>query len=199
VRIARSCSTRSRPERISREVEGNRRSSHRPADDFCDLELDSSARSDVREIAMPGAFDYDVLVDIMLFEFHRVLGEQFRACRNPDEVFGPVVCANLRRGSESARGLSRALAARERQSAAIHALFDEIDALVTPVLPGPTPRLDAPAEEFDRQRQYMIPFSGAGVPAISLPCGVHRRPAGRNADRRGPRPGEASSAHRPGL
>ena len=40
------------------------------------------------------------------------------------------------------------------------------------LLPAPTPRLDAPTGEFDRQRKYMIPFSGAGVPAISLPCGA---------------------------
>src|SRR6185503_12523832 len=89
------------------------------------------------------------------------------------EMFGPVVCANLRRGPRiSEADYARALEAREQQSAAIRAVFDEVDALVTPVLPAPTPRLDAPAEEFDRQRQYMIPFSGAGVPAISLPCGT---------------------------
>ena len=128
---------------------------------------------DVREVPIPGAFEYEMLVEIMLFEFHRVLGEQFRACRNPDEVFGPVVCANLRRGQGITEAdYRKALAAREQQSAAIRAVFDEVDALVTPVLPAPTPRLDAPAEEFDRQRQYMIPFSGAGVPAISLPCGT---------------------------
>jgi aspartyl-tRNA(Asn)/glutamyl-tRNA(Gln) amidotransferase subunit A len=129
--------------------------------------------ADVREIAMPGALDYNVLVDIMLFEFHRVLGEQFRACPEPDKVFGPVVCANLRLGQRISESAYRdALEARERQSARIHAMLSEIDALVTPVLPGPTPRLDAPTEEFDRQRKYMIPFSGAGVPALSLPCGV---------------------------
>jgi aspartyl-tRNA(Asn)/glutamyl-tRNA(Gln) amidotransferase subunit A len=128
---------------------------------------------DLREVAMPGAFDYEMLVEIMLFEFHRILGEQFRACRDPDEVFGPVVCANLRRGQRiRAADYRRALEAREQQSEAIRAVFDEIDALVTPVLPAPTPRLDAPTEEFDRQRTYMIPFSGAGVPALSLPCGT---------------------------
>jgi Asp-tRNA(Asn)/Glu-tRNA(Gln) amidotransferase A subunit family amidase len=83
------------------------------------------------------------------------------------------VCANLRRGQQISESAYRdALEARGRQSARIHAMLSEIDALVTPVLPGPTPRLDAPTEEFDRQRKYMIPFSGAGVPAISLPCGV---------------------------
>jgi Asp-tRNA(Asn)/Glu-tRNA(Gln) amidotransferase A subunit family amidase len=127
----------------------------------------------VREIALPDTLEYGVLVDIMLFEFHRVLGEQFRACPDPDKVFGPVVCANLRRGQRISESAYRdALEARERQTAAIQAMLSDIDALVTPVLPGPTPRLDAPTEEFDRQRKYMIPFSGAGVPALSLPCGV---------------------------
>ena len=146
-----------------------------PGEDFAegiDAGIAGLRIRDVREIAMPGV-DYEVLVEIMLFEFHRVLGEPFRACRNPDEVFGPVVCANLRRGREiSEADYRRALGARAQQSAAVHAVFCEVDALVTPVLPAPTPRLDAPAAEFDRQRQYMIPFSGAGVPAISLPCGT---------------------------
>jgi Asp-tRNA(Asn)/Glu-tRNA(Gln) amidotransferase A subunit family amidase len=139
--------------------------------DFSDLGARLRALgADVQAVAM--TFEYDRLVDIMLFEFHRVLGEQFRACRNPDEVFGPVVCANLRRGQQiSEAAYQAALAARERQSAAIQAVLGKVDAVVTPVLPGPTPRLDAPTEEFDRQRTYMIPFSGAGVPAISLPCG----------------------------
>jgi len=144
------------------------------SDDFCDVGARLRALgADVREIPMPGALDYNVLVQIMLFEFHRILGEQFRACRNPDEVFGPVVCANLRRGEKITEDdYRRALEAREKQSEAIRGVFKEIDALATPVLPAPTPRLNAPMEDFDRQRTYMIPFSGAGVPAISLPCGM---------------------------
>jgi Asp-tRNA(Asn)/Glu-tRNA(Gln) amidotransferase A subunit family amidase len=121
---------------------------------------------------MPGAFEYEMLVEIMLFEFHRVLGEQFRACRNPDEVFGPVVCANLRRGQKSAK---RTIAARSRARAAVGGDPGGVRRGRCARHAGaaaPTPRLDAPAEEFDRQRQYMIPFSGAGVPAISLPCGA---------------------------
>ena len=142
--------------------------------DFCGAQATFRALgAQVREVAMPGAFDYDFLVEIMLFEFHRVLGEPFRACPNPDEVFGPIVCANLRRGQKiTEEDYRRALEARDQQSEAIRAVFGEIDALVTPVLPAQTPRLDARTEEFDRQREYMIPFSGAGVPAISLPCGT---------------------------
>jgi len=141
-------------------------------EDFCGIGKSlQSLGAKVSEAAVP--LDYAHLVEIMLFEFHRAFGAQFRACRNPDEMFGPVVCANLRRGPLiSEADYARALEARERQSAAIRALFREVDVLVTPVLPAPTPRLDAPAEEFDRQRKFMIPFSGAGVPAIVLPCGM---------------------------
>jgi aspartyl-tRNA(Asn)/glutamyl-tRNA(Gln) amidotransferase subunit A len=141
-------------------------------EDFCGLaDHFRSLGAKVGEVKVP--LDYAHLVEIMLYEFNRALGAQFRACPNPDEMFGPVVCANLRRGPQiSDADYARALAERERQSAAIRAIFGDVDALVTPVLPAPTPRLDAPAQEFDRQRQFMIPFSGAGVPAISLPCGM---------------------------
>ena len=142
------------------------------AEDFCDVgKALRSLGAKVYQVKVP--LDYAHLVEIMLFEFHRALGERFRSCPNPDEMFGPVVCANLRRGTKiSAADYARALEARERQSAAIRTAFGEVDALVTPVLPAPTPRLDAPAEEFDRQREFMIPFSGAGVPSISIPCGM---------------------------
>lgn len=141
-------------------------------EDFCGIGKSfRSLGAKVSDAIVP--LDYEHLVEIMLFEFHRKLGAQFAACANPDEMFGPVVCANLRRGPRiSEADYARALKERERQTAAIRALFGEVDAIVTPVLPAPTPRLDAPAGEFDRQRQFMIPFSGAGVPAISVPCGM---------------------------
>jgi aspartyl-tRNA(Asn)/glutamyl-tRNA(Gln) amidotransferase subunit A len=34
--------------------------------------------------------------------------------------------------------------------------------------------LDAADAEFDRARQFTIPFSLAGLPAISVPCGLDR-------------------------
>ena len=141
-------------------------------EDFCGLAgAFRSLGANVREIKI--GIDPKTLVDLMLFEFHRTLGERFHACPNPDEMFGPVVCANLRRGAQiSEADYTRAREARDRQAAAIRDVFREVDALATPVFAGPTPRLDAPAEEFDRQREFMIPFSGAGVPAISLPCGM---------------------------
>lgn len=134
--------------------------------------------AEVREVAVPpltGGFEYAALFDIMLFEFNRILGDEFRACVNPDAVFGPVVCANVRRGMTiSEETYRQALAARAGQTAAIRAAFAEIDVFVTPVLPMLTPLLASPPEVFDRQRQFMIPFSFAGLPGISIPCGASR-------------------------
>jgi aspartyl-tRNA(Asn)/glutamyl-tRNA(Gln) amidotransferase subunit A len=36
------------------------------------------------------------------------------------------------------------------------------------------PALDAAEAQFDRARQFTIPFSVAGLPAISVPCGFDR-------------------------
>ena len=120
-------------------------------------------------------FEYAALFDIMLFEFNRILGDEFRACASPDDVFGPVVCANIRRGMTISEPAYRAaLASRAGQTAAIRAAFAEVDVFVTPVLPMLTPLLASPAEVFDRQRQFMIPFSFAGLPGISVPCGASR-------------------------
>jgi len=135
-------------------------------EEACDLSLFETRKTSLTLDSAP-------LIEMMLFEFNRILGEEFRRCPNPDEMFGPVVCANLRRAATITEAdYARAREARERQSAAIRAALREVDVLVTPALPAPTPRLDAPAGEFDRQRDWMIPFSGAGVPAISIPCGM---------------------------
>ncbi|MEX2240969.1 MAG: amidase [Burkholderiales bacterium] len=133
----------------------------------------------VREVAAPALADESVsaaFMDIMLYEFHQVLGEQWRSRPDRDQVFGPVVRANLERGMKIPEQAYRAaLALRERATAAIRAVFSHADALATPVLATATPKLDAPAEAFDRQRHFMSPFSLAGLPAISVPCGFSRQ------------------------
>jgi aspartyl-tRNA(Asn)/glutamyl-tRNA(Gln) amidotransferase subunit A len=53
-------------------------------------------------------------------------------------------------------------------------VFSTVDALVTPTAPMTALPLDAADAEFDRARQFTIPFSLAGLPAISVPCGFDR-------------------------
>ena len=133
----------------------------------------------VREVVVPALADAAAsaaFLDVMLYEFHQVLGEQWRSRPDRDKVFGPVVRANLERGMTiSERSYRAALAARADAAAALRAAFAEVDALLTPVLPMLTPALDAPAEVFDRERHFMSPFSLAGLPAISVPCGFSRQ------------------------
>lgn len=139
--------------------------------------LDSLARcgASVREVVVPALADASAsaaFLDILLYEFHQILGEQWRARPDRDDIFGPEVRANLERGMAISEPSYRAaLAVRAGAAGALRAAFSEVDALLTPVLPTLTPALDAPAETFDRGRHFMSPFSLAGLPAISVPCG----------------------------
>jgi aspartyl-tRNA(Asn)/glutamyl-tRNA(Gln) amidotransferase subunit A len=134
------------------------------------------AGASVREVDVDGLGDEATaaaFMDIMLYEFRQVLGEEWRARADRDALFGPVVRANLERGARIDEAAYRAaLATRSRATSAVRAAFAEVDVLATPVLATSPPRLDAPPEAFDRQRRFMSPFSLAGVPAISVPCGV---------------------------
>jgi len=105
-------------------------------------------------------------MDVMLYEFRELLRDADR------DVLGPVVLANL----EQAAGIDRARyqegvrVSRNLQTAARDALR-HADVLALPVLCSPTPALDAPAAEFDRQRRLTLPFSASRLPAASVPCG----------------------------
>ena len=136
----------------------------------------ASLGASVREVRVPALAaspGSTAFFDILLFEFHRILGDAFAASPEPERVFGPVVCDNLRRGAQIGEAAYRgALAEREALAAALRAALTEVEVLVTPAMPGPTPRLDAPPEHFDAQRRFMTPISLAGLPALVLPCGT---------------------------
>jgi len=142
------------------------------------LERLAQIGASVREIAVPALGDDSLsaaFMDIMLYEFHQVLAEEWRRRAGRAELFGPVVRANLERGAKiDEKVYQAALASRESATAAMRAVFSRVDVLATPVLATPAPALDAPPEAFERQRRFMSPFSLAGLPAISLPCGFGR-------------------------
>ncbi len=117
-------------------------------------------------------FDYAALFDILLYEFNQILGPEFRATRDPESMFGPMVCSNIRRGERIAQDrYEAALAARPAGIAAIRAAFEQADVIVTPVLDSLPPLLSADPTTFERQRRFMLPFSFAGLPAVSVPAG----------------------------
>jgi aspartyl-tRNA(Asn)/glutamyl-tRNA(Gln) amidotransferase subunit A len=135
--------------------------------------------AEVREVEIPALaaeFDYRVIFDILLYEFHQILGAEYRATPEREKRFGPVVRANLERGAAiSAEDYRAAIGARERFVREVRHAFTTLDALITPSAPMSALGLDAPEADFDRARQFTIPFSLAGLPAISVPCGFDRR------------------------
>ena len=130
----------------------------------------------IKTIQIPpltAGFEYAALFDIMLYEFNQILGEQYRACADRATLFGPMVQSNLARGVQiDGKYYQRALAERPARVAQIRQAFAEVDALITPVTPMLPPLLSAAPAMFDQGRQFMLPFSFAGLPAISLPCGA---------------------------
>jgi len=118
-------------------------------------------------------FDYTALFDIMLYEFNQILGPQFRAVAEPDAVFGPMVCSDIRRGEKiEISRYEAALAARPAGVSSIRACFQQVDVIATPVIDSLPPLLSAPAATFERQRRFMLPFSFAGLPSVAVPSGV---------------------------
>jgi aspartyl-tRNA(Asn)/glutamyl-tRNA(Gln) amidotransferase subunit A len=117
-------------------------------------------------------FNYWALFDILQYEFEKILGPQYYACEDRERLFGPAVRANMERGRLiSKETYRRALASRESVVADIRACFRDVDALITPCQPFVAQPFESSEEVFNRVRQFMLPFSFAGLPSISVPCG----------------------------
>jgi aspartyl-tRNA(Asn)/glutamyl-tRNA(Gln) amidotransferase subunit A len=126
--------------------------------------------AEIHEVHVPALVDadYGAMMDILLYEFHQAAGH----LKGP---FGPTVQANLQRAATlGERHYQAALAARERFVGEVRQAFERVDALVTPTAAMTAPALDAPEAQFDRGRRFTLPFSFAGLPALSLPCGADR-------------------------
>lgn len=137
----------------------------------------ASLGAEVRTVKIPalsGALEYSKLFgNVLLYEFNQILGEHYRAA--PRELFGPAIHADMARGAQVAKETyERILAERPAQVREVKRAFAEVDALLTPVLPNLTPLQSAGPGVWARGRQFNLPFSFAGVPAISVPCGFAR-------------------------
>ena len=69
---------------------------------------------------------------------------------------------------------ARGLAAKERVAAGFARVFDEVDVLAGPTVSYPAPPEDPPVgtPEGDIEARFTGPYNLAGVPAVSLPCGI---------------------------
>jgi len=120
---------------------------------------------------LSGTIDFRYPLTILLYEFNQILGDTFRAEPNKD-VFGPVVQANLAQGEQITQAsYDAALHRRPREIEEIRQVFRDVDAFITPTHPSVAPPLTVNAEGDASVRQFTVPISYTGFPAISLPCG----------------------------
>jgi aspartyl-tRNA(Asn)/glutamyl-tRNA(Gln) amidotransferase subunit A len=83
--------------------------------------------------------------------------------------YGPQIAGLVRAGlARSAADVARARAVRAAFRAAIDPLLEGVDALLSPVAPGPAPLRSEGTGDF----MLCAPWSFAGVPSIALPTGV---------------------------
>ena len=119
-----------------------------------------------------GPLEYGNLFNIILYEFNQALGDLYRAEPRRKELFGPIVQDNIARGMGiSKETYQKAITERPRQVAQIRAVFREVDALITPTMPTTAPLLAGATNDYDRGRQFTLPVSFTGFPAVSVPCG----------------------------
>jgi aspartyl-tRNA(Asn)/glutamyl-tRNA(Gln) amidotransferase subunit A len=133
--------------------------------------------AEVKNVKIPlfgGSLEYSSLFNMLLYEFNQILGDQFRATPNRKEVFGPIVQGNIDRGMQITKeAYEKAKKERPRQIAEVKKVFGEVDALLTPTMPTVAPLLAGATKDYDRGRQFTLPFSWTGLPSVSVPCGFN--------------------------
>ena len=106
-----------------------------------------------------------------LAEGNRLLFAQRQADYHP--AVRQLITAGLRT-PENARTAARELRTQITAAIANAFLREQLDALVSPTMSRPPPRLDDlnPATDLTRLVAHTCPFSLTGQPAISVPCGI---------------------------
>jgi 2-dehydropantoate 2-reductase len=109
--------------------------------------------------------------DIIMYEAWRVHREQVET--NPSH-YGPETLRLLLAGSKVTReAYDEAMVTRTHVTSSVEALYEGLDALLTPatpyVAPATTPPMDTPEGEIEGY--FTSPFNLSGDPALVLPCG----------------------------
>jgi aspartyl-tRNA(Asn)/glutamyl-tRNA(Gln) amidotransferase subunit A len=120
---------------------------------------------------LSGKIDFKYPLTILIYEFNQILGETYRSAENK-ALFGPVVHANMAQAEKISKDTyEAAIAQRPKEIAEIREVFKEVDAFLTPTHPFVAPPFTVDAEADPGVRQFTVPVSFTGFPAISLPCG----------------------------
>jgi len=118
-----------------------------------------------------GKIDFKYPLTILLYEFNQILGDTYRQTTNK-QLFGPVVHANIAQAEKISKDTyEAAIKERPREIDEIRKVFDDVDAFLTPTHPLVAPPFTTDAEADPGVRQFTVPVSFTGFPALSLPCG----------------------------
>jgi aspartyl-tRNA(Asn)/glutamyl-tRNA(Gln) amidotransferase subunit A len=135
----------------------------------------ASLGAEIKIVKIPllgGQLEYASLFNMLLYEFNQILGNQFRETPNRKDVFGPIVQGNIERGMKITKEeYEKAKGERPKQIAEVKQVFKEVDALLTPTMPTTAPPLAGGSKDYDRGRQFTLPFSWTGLPSVAVPCG----------------------------
>ncbi len=131
--------------------------------------------ADVTDVALPEEFDgvhrhHRTIMAVEAAAYHRSRYPKHR------DQFGPQVASLLEEGVQTdARDYADALAHRMRFRAAFDRLLADFDAILMPATPNA-----APGPETTGDPSFNSPWSYAGVPIVTLPCGLtdERMPVG---------------------
>jgi 2-dehydropantoate 2-reductase len=103
------------------------------------------------------------------YDVHRVLLER------EGDRYGPGTRALVEAGAEvDPAAYADGLAVKERVAAGFARVFEEADVLAGPTVAYPAPAEDPPVgtPEGDIEARFTGPYNVAGLPAVSLPCGI---------------------------
>ncbi len=128
----------------------------------------ADAGAEIVEAAMPAAFEplRDAGQVILEAEAAAIHESMFHA---HSTEYGPQIAALVRAGLERRPdAVERARAVRDNFRAAVIPLLEGVDALLSPVSPGPAPLRRVGTGDFS----LCAPWSTAGVPSISIPTGL---------------------------
>lgn len=133
----------------------------------------ASMGADLRDVRLEGAEEAHGRVMPMVwadvYEFHRD-----RVEHHP-EMFGDDVLNRILLGrSVSGADYAAALRWRERWNRVVDGVLRDVDAILTPTTPIPAPLISDSTDMLATTHhltRFTFPFSWAGVPGISIPCG----------------------------
>lgn len=130
---------------------------------------------ELRVSVLERKIDYLFPLTVMLYEFNEIIGATFGSTKDRERMFGPIVQRDLERGVDITRDMYEAARAeRLTQVRTVTKMFENVHALLTPTMPTTAPLIDKP-DLSGRHRQFTVPFSFLGLPAVSVPCGFDSR------------------------